>query len=196
MSLTRPRPFYGWFVVGALSVAGGFTMSMGVGNFGVFIDPMSEDLGIGQASFGWALTARLVGFAAAGPIIGRLVDRYGVRGPLSVAIVIFSLSVAALGSVNAGWQLIGLLLFSGVLGFWGSNTLYFTVLAAQWFVRRRGRAMSVMFVGFPLGIAISIPITHVLIDGVGWRAAWVILGVTGGGMVLFITRTVLRNRTE
>jgi MFS family permease len=194
--LTRPRPFYGWFVVAALSVAGGFTMAMGIGNFGVFIDPMSQDLGIGQAAFGWALAARLVGFAAAGPIIGRLVDRFGARGPLSIAIAIYSLSVVALGSVTTSWQLIGLLLFSGVLGFWGSNTLYFTVLASQWFIRRRGKAMSVMFVGFPLGIAISIPITQVLVDEFGWRTAWVILGLTGGGSVLLITRLVLRNRPE
>lgn len=169
---------------------------MGIGNFGVFIDPMSQELNIGHTPFGWALTARLAGFAAAGPIIGRLVDRYGVRGPLSVAIVFFSLSVAGLGSINTSWQLIGLLLFSGLLGFWGSSTLYFTVLAAQWFVRRRGRAMSIMFVGFPLGIAISVPITQALVDSFGWRAAWVILGVVSGGVVLLITRMVLRNRPE
>ena len=76
------------------------------------------------------------------------------------------------------------------------NTLYFTVLAAQWFIRRRGRAMSVMFVGFPLGIAISVPISQLLIDSFGWRTAWAVLGLTGGFVVLAITRLILRNRPE
>jgi MFS family permease len=171
-------------------------MSMGIGNFGVFVDPMSQDIGIGRAPFGWALTARLIGFALSGPILGRIVDRYGARGPLSVAIVAYSLSVAALGAIDTSWQLIGLLMLSGLLGFWGSNTLYFTVLAAQWFIRRRGRAMSVMFVGFPLGIAISVPISQLLIDSFGWRTAWAVLGLTGGVVVLAITRLILRNRPE
>jgi len=169
---------------------------MGIGNFGVFVDPMSQDIGIGRTPFGWALTARLIGFALSGPILGRVIDRYGARGPLSVAIVAYSLSVAALGTINESWQLVGLLMLSGLLGFWGSNTLYFTVLAAQWFIRRRGRAMSVMFVGFPLGIAISVPISQLLIDSFGWRTAWAVLGLTGGFVVLAITRLILRNRPE
>lgn len=191
-----PKPFYGWIVVSALSVAGGFTMSMGIGNFGVFVAPMQESLGIGSAPFGLGLTARLVGFAASGPIIGRILDRYGTRGPLSFTVVTFGASVAALGQIHAGWQMIALQLFMGILGFWGSSSLYFTVMASQWFIRKRGKAMSIMFVGFPLGIAIAAPVTHLLINAVGWRNAWGVLGIVGSLVVLFITRLVLRNRPE
>jgi MFS family permease len=190
------KPFYGWIIVSALSVAGGFTMSMGIGNFGVFVAPMQESLGIGSAPFGLGLTARLVGFAASGPIIGRILDRYGARGPLSLTIFIFGASVAALGQVQAGWQMIALQFFMGLLGFWGSSSLYFNVMASQWFIRKRGKAMSIMFVGFPLGIAIAAPVTHELIDIVGWRYAWGILGLTGSTVVLLIARLVLRDHPE
>jgi len=171
-------------------------MSMGIGNFGVFVAPMQESLGIGSAPFGLGLTARLVGFAASGPIIGRILDRYGTRGPLSFTVVIFGASVVSLGQIHAGWQMIVLQLFMGILGFWGSSSLYFTVMASQWFIQKRGKAMSIMFVGFPLGIAIAAPVTHVLINIVGWRHAWEILGVTGSTVVLLLTRLVLRNRPE
>ena len=169
---------------------------MGIGNFGVFVAPMQATLGIGSASFGLGLTARLIGFAASGPIVGRILDRYGARTPLSVTVVIFGGSVVLLGQVQAGWQLIALQMFMGVLGFWGSSSLYFSVMASQWFIRQRGKAMSIMFVGFPAGIAISAPITQALIDVFGWRNAWAILGITGSAVVFIIARLVLRDRPE
>ena len=171
-------------------------MAMGIGNFGVFVAPMQESLATGNTSFGLGLTLRLVGFAASGPIIGRLLDRYGARGPLSITIVIFGVSVAALGVVQTAWQMNALMLFMGFLGFWGSSSLYFTVMASQWFVRKRGKAMSVMFVGFPLGIALAAPLSQALISHLGWRTAWQVLGLGGAGVVLAITRLLLRNRPE
>lgn len=183
-------------MVSALSVAGGFTMSMGIGNFGVFIGPMSHDLGIGNTPFGLGLTARMLGFAVSGPVIGRLLDRYGTRGPLSIAVAVFGGSVASLALIDEGWQLVSLLFFMGLLGFWGSSTLYFTVMASQWFIRKRGKALSVMFVGFPVGIAVSVPVSQAMVDALGWRTAWAVLGVVGATAVLLIAQLVLRSRPE
>ena len=71
------RYFYGWAVVAALSVVGGLSMGMGVGNFGFFIAPMSEELDMGLTPFGLAATARLIGFAVSAPLIGRAEGKAG-----------------------------------------------------------------------------------------------------------------------
>ena len=42
-------------------------MFMGIGNFGIFVRPMSEELGLGNSAFGWALSARLFGSRSPGP---------------------------------------------------------------------------------------------------------------------------------
>ena len=81
--------------------------------------------------------------------------------------------------IDTGWQMIGISLFSGMMGFWGSSTLFLTIPIAKWFVSKRGRAMSV-FPAIPFGIGISSPLTQMLIDAVGWRDAWFILGIAGG----------------
>ena len=188
------RPFYGWIIVAALGTAGGISTFVGVGNFGLFVAPMSEELGIGNSYFGWALSARLIGFAVSGPIIGKLLDRYGARVPLAVAGILFGGSAAALGFVNAGWQMIGLTLFSGIMGFWGSSTLYLTVPIAKWFIRKRGRAMSLFFLGIPLGIGIASPLTQLLIDAAGWRMAWIVLGAVGGLSIAAISLIFIRNK--
>ena len=168
-------------------------MFMGAGNFGLFVAPMSEELGIGNGWFGWALSARLLGFAASGPILGRLIDRYGSRAPLAIGGLLYGASALSLGLVESGWQMAGLTLFAGVTGFWGSSTLYLSIPIAKWFVRRRGRAMSLFFMGIPLGIGVASPLTQLLIDAVGWRAAWVVLGAAGGVTVAAISIAFVRN---
>lgn len=188
--------FYGWPVVAALSVVGGLSMGMGVGNFGFFISPMSEELGIGLTPFGLAQTARLIGFAVSAPLIGRVLDRRGTRGPLVIAVALLGGSVASMALVDAGWQMIGLLFFMGLLGFWGSSTLYLTLPVAKWFVRKRGKAMSVVFLGVPMGIALSGPITQAMLDTLGWRATWVTLGLSGSAAILLLASLVLRNTPE
>ena len=71
---SRPKFYYGWIIVVTLGVIGGISTFIGVGNFGVFVVPMKEELQIGNSYFGWALSARLIGFAISGPIIGRCID--------------------------------------------------------------------------------------------------------------------------
>ncbi len=169
-------------------------MFLGIGNFGIFVAPMSEELGLGNSAFGWALSARLLGFAASGPFIGRLIDSRGSRVPLAAGGLMLGGSAAALGLVNAGWQMIGLTLFSGMMGFFGSSTLFLTIPIAKWFVRKRGRAMSFFFPGIPFGIGIASPLTQLLIDTVGWRDAWLVLGAVGGLSIATISLLFIRSR--
>ncbi|MCY4581284.1 MAG: MFS transporter [Chloroflexi bacterium] len=169
-------------------------MFLGIGNFGIFVAPMGEELGLGNSAFGWALSARLLGFAASGPFIGRLIDSRGSRVPLAVGGIMLGGSAAALGMINAGWQMVGLTLFAGLMGFWGSSTLFLTIPIAKWFVRRRGRAMSLFFPGIPFGIGIASPLTQMLIDAVGWRDAWLILGLAGGVSIAAISLLFVRSQ--
>ena len=188
------RPYYGWVIVAALGVAGGASMFVGIGNFGIFVAPMSEELGLGNSAFGWALSARLFGFALSGPFIGRLLDSRGSRVPLAVAGLMLGGAAASMSLINSGWQMIGLALFSGMMGFWGSSTLFLTIPIAKWFVRKRGRAMSVFFPSIPFGIGISSPITQLLVDTMGWRDAWFILGIIGGLSIAAISLAFVRNK--
>ena len=188
------RPYYGWVIVAALGVAGGISMFMGIGNFGIFVAPMSEELGLGNSAFGWALSARLFGFALSGPFIGRLLDSRGSRVPLAVAGLMLGGAAAAMSLIDTGWHMIGLALFSGMMGFWGSSTLFLTIPIAKWFVAKRGRAMSVFFPSIPFGIGISSPLTQLLVDSVGWRDAWFILGITGGIGIAVISLAFVRNK--
>ena len=190
------RVYYGWFVVAGLSTAAGFSVGMGIGNFGIFVEPMNADLDVGRGQFGWALTARLIGFSISGPFIGRLIDHRGVRAPMAVAAILLGSSTALLGLVTEGWQMIALCFFGGMMGFWGSSSLFFATPVAKWFVLRRGKAMSIVFIGTPLGIAIAAPVSQMLIEVFGWRLAWVVLGFASSSVVAALAILLVRSTPE
>ena len=191
------RIYYGWVIVAGLALVGAVSAGMGGVNLGLFVDPMSEELGVGKAAFGWAQTARLVGFAASGWLIGRLIDRHGARVPMAVAGVCAGGAMIALSFVDAGWQIVAVFAVVGLTGLQGGGgTLYSAVPLARWFVRLRGRAMSLAFAGTPVGIFVFAPLSQALIDAMGWRATWRILGGGAGLVTVLVALMVVRRRPE
>jgi MFS family permease len=193
---SQPKFFYGWVIVGVLSLASMVGMAMGGLSFGLFIKPMGDELGIGRAVFGWAQTARQVTSALTSPRIGQLIDRFGVRVLLPVAIAISALAMAGLAMLTEGWQLVVLFGVMGVAGLSGGASMLTSVPIAKWFIRGRGRAMAIATLGTPVGGVIFVPLTQVLIDSSGWRATWLILAAGCAGIMIPLALIFLRRQPE
>ena len=187
------RLYYGWVIVGVMAAAGALRMALGTLNFGLFIKPMENQLGIGRASFGWALTARFVASAVTSPLVGSLIDRFGSRVLLALAAAITG---AALVGVSQAWQLVGLFALMGIIAIGGPATLLTTVPVAKWFVRRRGRALAFVIMGNSLGGLVFLPLTQVLIDTNRWRNAWMILAGIGAGIIIPLSLLFVRRQPE
>jgi OFA family oxalate/formate antiporter-like MFS transporter len=193
---TAPRFFYGWVIVAVMAAVGAITMAMGALNFGLFIKPMGDDLGIGRAAFGWAQSSRQVASAMTAPVVGPLIDRFGVRVLLSVAAVLCAAAMVGLAVVDASWQIIGLFALMGVVGMNGPGALVTSVPVTKWFVRKRAKAMAFTSLGVPLGGFLMVPLTQILIDEIGWRAAWAVLGILGAGVIVPLSLLFIRRQPE
>ncbi len=170
------RLFYGWVMV-AVAALGMFASGPGQSHmFSVFILPISQDLGISQTSISSAYALATLAAAFGLPYMGRLVDRYGVRRVLLGIAALFGASACAFGMVT---NLALLALGFGALRFLGQGSLMLTCanLVAQWFSRKRGFALSLMALGFSASVALHPPFAQWLIDHIGWRQAWLWLGV-------------------
>ncbi|MPZ98635.1 MAG: MFS transporter [Dehalococcoidia bacterium] len=197
MRLGQRRIFYGWVIVAGLMCSSAVITAMGGVNSGQFIKPMTEELGIGQTWFGWAQTARLLSFAASSWVIGRLIDARGARLPMVTAGAVMGLVLLGLSQVQEGWQIVVLFGIAGLTGLQGAGgNLYNSVPLSRWFVRKRGRAMSVAFLGTPIGIFLFAPLTQFLIDDYGWRTAWMALGATGAMVVGAVALLIVRRAPE
>ncbi|MCC6177064.1 MAG: MFS transporter [Chloroflexi bacterium] len=188
--------FYGWAIVAVMAATGGLSMALGSLNFGLFIKPMGDDLGLGRAVFGWAQSLRQVTSALTAPLVGWLLDRFGARIMLAVAAAITGGALVALAVITDGWQLIALFALMGVVGMSGPGALVTSVPVTKWFVRQRGRALAYMSLGIPIGGLLFVPLTQVFIDAFGWRTAWALLGVLGAGSIVPLSLLFVRRQPE
>ena len=192
----QPSYFYGWVIVAVMAVTGAVSMGMGSLNFGLFIKPMGDELGIGRAAFGWAQTARMGASSATSPLIGWLIDRYGSRVMLPVAALATGGALIGLAYVTTSWHLVVLFVVMGLVGMSGPGALVTTVPVLKWFVRNRGKAVAFVGLGIPFGALIFIPLTQVLINEIGWRNAWIVLAIIGISLIVPLGAIFLRRQPE
>ena len=151
--------------------------------FSVFLLPISEDLGISRTSVSSAYAFATLVAAFGLPHVGRLVDRHGVRTVLTAVGAAFGAAAVAFGAVSG---FVVLTLGFGALRFFGQGSLMLCAgnLASQWFDRRRGLALSLTMLGFSVSVAVHPPLAQWLTDSLGWRTAWVVMGLATWAMLL------------
>jgi MFS family permease len=179
-----------------MAAAGAVSMAMGSLNFGLFIKPMGDELGIGRSMFGWAQTARQVASSGTSPLVGRLLDRFGARVMLPLSAVITGGAMIGLGVTHQAWQLIVMFAVMGIVGMSGPGALVTSVPVLKWFVRDRGKAVSFMSLGIPIGAVIFVPLTQILIDSWGWRGAWIGLAIIGVAVIVPLGIMFVRRQPE
>lgn len=185
--------YYGWYMVIGLAAVGMVSTGMGGVNFGLFVSPMSKELGISHVYFGWAYSARLIGFSATSWYIGVLIDRHGARLPLAIAGVLLAGIMLGLAYLQEGWHLVVLYFLLGMIGLEGAGgNLYQTVPLGRWFVKKRGKAMAIATLGTTIGIFIFSPLSEFLIENKGWRFTWFLLGCGGSLIVVWVALLIIR----
>jgi MFS family permease len=192
----QPRFFYGWVIVWSLCGVTGIIMTMGGSNMGFFVKPMREELGFAQVDFGWMNTARVLAGAVTAAMLGRMMDRYGPRYLIAIVGLLITGLMIAMASVTQPWQAVLIFGAMGALGSQGGGQILTAVTPAKWFIRQRTRAMSYVYLGIPLSVVVSYPLTQRLIDAYGWQDAWIILGIAGGAFLMPVSLLLLRRQPE
>ncbi len=166
-----------WSIVAASSLA--LVVSQGPINVfatGIFIKPISEELGFGRGDIATAIGISSVMTAVASPFFGRLIDRYGVRRPLAVSIVLFALATAAMsllpGSVFGLYAIFALAGFVAI----GQTPGSYSKVVSAWFDSQRGFALGIVLAGVGMGTIVLPMICKSLIGTFGWREAYLGLG--------------------
>ena len=188
--------FYGWVIVATLFLVNFGTMATGSLNFGLFVIPMGEDLDMSRGFIGWSQTARMLAGGISGFILGRLLDRHGGRLLIVVASITTGACMVGLFFVQNSWQFLGLFTVMGLIGLSAPGGLLTSVPVAKWFVRQRGRALAIATMGLGMGGIAFMPITQILIDGVGWRSAWLVLALVSMTLTAPLALIFLRKQPE
>jgi MFS family permease len=191
----RGRIFYGWVILAACTV---MFFASGPGQshtFSIFIQSLTRDLGIEQAAIASAYGFATLLAALMLPRLGRLVDRYGSFRMFMAVGFLLGLACIGFGLVtNVYW--LGVSFAS--LRFFGQGALMMlcATLVAQWFQKKRGFAMGIMAMGFAASIAAHPALSQLLLDNLGWRDAWLGMGIISWAIILPLTLLFVHNKPE
>ncbi|MFV3077369.1 MFS transporter [Niveispirillum fermenti] len=171
------RPFFGWLIV-LVSLFGISTgpAAFGLASLGLMIGPLEQEFGWDRTQTSGAVSIMMICTALSLPLIGRLVDKVGVRRVLIPSVAIMGLCLLALTMVTALWQFIAIYVAMGTLAVGSNSVPYMRVLAA-WFDRSRGLAIGIAGSGTGLGFAYVPVLTEWLVTGYGWRMGYAGLGL-------------------
>lgn len=159
----------------------------------VFTDPLITDLDISRTQLSTAYLVATLAGAACLPLVGRAIDRYGVRGLVTASAVL-------LGTVLVGCSFVGSLpgLTVGFVGLrltgQGALGLLASTTVALWFDRGRGTALGVMSALGSAGISLAPILTERLIAATDWRTAWLVQGLTIWAVLIPVGLLGLRGR--
>ncbi len=183
--------FYGWLIVAVAFV----TMAVGVNArtafsllFPAILDEFGWERGVTAGAFSFGFLVSGIG----SPFLGRLVDRRGPRVVMELGVGLMTAGLLLAPLVRTPWQLYGTL---GALVGGGSICLSYTGQALylpNWFVRRRGLAMSIAYAGVGVGSIVLLPWIQSLIGSAGWRTACVALGLVTLGLLAPLNLLVRR----
>ncbi len=182
MKQAPTRVFYGWYVV-----AGAFGITfIGFGSaytFSAFFQPLTEAFGVSRGAISFVFSIAGCLYFTLGVVSGPLADRWGAR-----RLAAFGMGLLGIGLVCAGLSrtLTQVFLSYGLGVGLGIGCAYVPVVGTvqRWFIRKRGLASGLAVSGIGVGTLMMPPIAAALIEGLGWRNAYVALGVSAavGGM--------------
>lgn len=186
-SASGEPPFWGWRIVAFAAIGLAMTAPGQTVGMSVFVDHFIHDLGLTRSQVSGAyLVGTLVG-AASLPLVGRWIDRWGVR--LMMAGVGFAFATALAGMAGVFGLATLTVGFAGIrmLG-QGSLTLVSTTSVALWFERRRGLALGVTTAAGGALMSLAPLVLSQIIEVLQWRSTWLI----AAGAVLVVVVPIAR----
>jgi MFS family permease len=183
-----PAIFYGWVVVAAAFTV----MFVGFGcaySFSAFLASLQQDFGASRGSVSLVFSLAGCLYFSLGIVSGPLADRWGSR---RMAVAGMALTAMGLAFASMARSLTEVYVAYGLGVGLGVGCSYVPVVGAvqRWFVKRRGFASGIAVSGIGVGTLVVPPVATLVIEQLGWRSAYLLLGgvaaVMGVGMALLI----------
>ena len=170
------RLFFGWIVLAACFLIT-FLASGTMMAFGVFINPMADDMGWSHSalSFTYAISAIVSGLGILG--VGSLMHTHSLRKLLLLGTLIHGIGLYATSTVTT---VEGFYFWYGLVTSVGRSVFLISTAAliTRWFEKRQGFAMGLTMAGNGLGPFIFSPLVTWVILRWDWQTAFVMLSLT------------------
>ncbi len=160
---------YAWIVAGVTFVVLLLTAGIRAAP-GVLIVPLESEFHWSRATISFAVAVNLLLYGLIGPFAAAVIDRWGVRRTMTLALAVTAAGIALTPAMRQSWQLV--LLWGVVVGA-GCGVVgnYLAALvAARWFRDRQGLVVGVLTASNAAGQLVFLPTMASLATHAGWRA--------------------------
>ena len=137
----------------------------------VMIEPLRAEFGWSIGTISTALSVNLALFGITAPFAAALMERFGVRRVVSIALLMVAAGSGLTVFMTASWQLV--LLWGVVVGM-GTGSMAMALVATvvgRWFVARRGLVSGILTAASATGQLIFLPTIARIVEADGWRTA-------------------------
>ncbi|WSQ09963.1 MFS transporter [Streptomyces sp. NBC_01231] len=181
----KPRIHRAWFVAAVT-----FVTIIGAAAFrslpGLLIDPLNAEYGWSRGTIGAAVSVNLALYGLTAPFAAALMDRFGIRRVVAVALTVIAIGSGLTVWMTAAWQLMlcwGLLVGLGS----GSMALAFAATVTnRWFTERRGLVTGILTAASASGQLIFLPVLSWIVETREWRPAAVTVALAALAVVPFV----------
>lgn len=189
----RPPVHRAWWVLVACCLLYGGAVGVIGNSAGIYLSPVSEDMGWSLASLNGYLTVVSLVMTATLPVAGWLLPRRSLPWLLGGAMTLAcgTYASSALFTSLGHWYAAGVL-----LGLSYGVLLYIPIplVINNWFRVRNGLALGIAAAFASAVAAVANPVGGALIDAIGWRETRAIMG--GVGWLLAVPATLLLIRLK
>lgn len=188
------RLHWAWMILASGFVTLFVNYSIRIGAYSILLPKMIEDLRINLIEAGLIRTAYFLAYVLFSPLMGWLTDRLGGRWVISLFCLFLGTGTFLMGlAPNLHYAI----LCYGVVGIGAAAIWTPTVtLIQRWFsASRRGMALGILSPSYAVGFGLMGLILPWMVETMGWRMAWFLLGIAGWGLVL-LNGLLLRNGPE
>lgn len=168
--------FYGWVIVAVVFVTVAVSVTART-SFSLLVPPVIDEFGWDRELVAGAFSAGFLLSALLGPVIGRMMDRYGPAVVVETGVFMVGAGMIGAAWVETPWMFY-LTLGIGVVS--GANFMSYTAQSMylpNWFQKHRALAISLAFSGAGIGGYLLLPLIQTVIDTEGWRAACLYMGI-------------------
>lgn len=170
-------------------------------SLGLFMEPLGQEFGWSRTMISAGTIVPTVFMVLFSPATGAFIDRHGSRRLAIPCIALTGVSLAAFAVISGSIiEWFALTAFYGIVSLGVKVTVWTTAITGA-FVAARGLALGVTVCGSAFSQIFAPPVTQLLVDNLGWREAYVGLGLIWGVpclilAVLFLGDSRDRNRTH
>jgi MFS family permease len=171
-----------WRTPAVVLLCGGMILTLSMGTrqgFGLFLQPMTFDLGWSRETFAFAMALQNLLWGASQPFFGMIADRKGAGRVLAAGAALYATGLILMAMSTTGWQF-GLAtgLFIGLAQGCTTFSIVFGVVSRIVPPERRSMALGLSSAAGSFGQFAMLPYTGTLISQFGWFNALLILAVS------------------